>query len=71
MLNFDWLSGVSQENAKNIFLILFVIIGFLVLLIPNDYAYEGVKKSDRHWYNNLKLWSIGSLTILFVIYYIF
>lgn len=71
MLNFDWLSGVSQENAKNIFLILFVIIGFLVLLIPNDYAYEGVKKSDRHWYNNLKLWSLGSLTILFVIYYIF
>lgn len=71
MLNFDWLSGVSQENAKNIFLILFVIIGFLVLLIPNDYAYEGVKKSDRHWYNNLKLWSIGSLAILFVIYYIF
>lgn len=71
MLNFDWLSGVSQENAKNIFLILFVIIGFLVILIPNDYAYEGVKKSDRHWYNNLKLWSLGSLTILFVIYYIF
>lgn len=71
MLNFDWLSGVSQENAKNIFLVLFVIIGFLVILIPNDYAYEGVKKSDRHWYNNLKLWSLGSLTILFVIYYIF
>ena len=71
MLNFDWLSGVSQENAKNIFLVLFVIIGFLVILIPNDYAYEGVKKSDRHWYNNLKLWSLGSLAILFVIYYIF
>ena len=71
MLNFDWLSGVSQENAKNIFLVLFVIIGILVILIPNDYAYEGVKKSDRHWYNNLKLWSLGSLTILFVIYYIF
>lgn len=71
MLNFDWLSGVSQESAKNIFLVLFVLIGILVLLIPNDYAYEGVKKSDRHWYNNLKLWSIGSLTILFFIYYIF
>lgn len=71
MLNFDWLSGVSQENAKNIFLVLFIIIGVLVLLIPNDYAYEGVKKSDRHWYNNLKLWSLGSLSILFIIYYIF
>jgi len=71
MLNFDWLSGISQETAKNIFLGLFVLIGFLVMLIPNDYAYEGVKKSDRHWYNNLKLWSLGSLAILFVIYYIF
>jgi hypothetical protein len=71
MLNFDWLSGISQENAKNIFLGLFILIGILVLLIPNDYAYEGVKKSDRHWYNNLKLWSLGSLAILFVIYYIF
>lgn len=71
MLNFDWLADISQENAKNIFLVLFVLIGVLVLLIPNDYAYEGVKKSDRHWYNNLKLWAIGSLTILFMIYYIF
>lgn len=71
MLNFDWLSGVSQENAKNIFLVLFILIGILVLMIPNDYAYEGVKKSDRHWYNNLKLWSLGSLSILFIIYYIF
>ncbi len=71
MLNFDWLSGVSQENAKNIFLVLFILIGILVMMIPNDYAYEGVKKSDRHWWNNLKLWSIGSLGILFFIYYIF
>ena len=71
MLNFDWLAGVSPENAKNIFLVLFVIIGILVMMIPTDYAYEGVKKSDRHWYNNLKYWGIGSLSILFIIYYIF
>jgi len=71
MLNFDWLSGISQENAKNIFLVFFILIGLLVLMVPNDYAYEGVKKSDRHWYNNLKLWSLGSLSILFYIYYIF
>jgi hypothetical protein len=71
MLNFDWLSGISQENAKNIFLGLFILIGILVILIPNDYAYEGVKKSDRHWWNNLKFWSLGSLSILFFIYYIF
>ena len=71
MLNFDWLSGISQENAKNIFLVLFVLIAVLVLLIPTDYAYEGVEKSDRHWWNNLKLWSIVVLTILFLIYYAF
>lgn len=71
MLNFDWLSGISQETAKIIFLVLFVIIGMLVLLIPNEYAYEGMKKSDRHWWNNLKLWSLASLSILFFIYYIF
>ena len=71
MLNFDWLSDVSQENAKIIFLGLFVLIGALVLLIPNEYAYEGVKKSDRHWWNNLKIWALGSLAILSFIYYIF
>lgn len=71
MLNFDWASSVSQEMAKMIFFILFAIIGVLVLLIPNDYAYEGVEKDDRHWYNNLKLWSIGALVILSLIYYLF
>lgn len=71
MLNFDWLSGISQETARYIFLGLYVLIGGLVLLIPTDYTYEGVKKEDRHWYNNLKLWAICSLAILFFIYYIF
>ena len=71
MLNFDWLSGISQEMAKNIFLALFVLIGLLVLMIPNEYAYEGVKKEDRFWWNNLKLWSIVVMSILFFIYYIF
>ena len=71
MLNFDWASGISQETAKMIFFILFALIGVLVLLIPNEYAYEGVDKKDRHWYNNLKLWSIGVLTILFLIYFLF
>lgn len=71
MFNFDWLSGVSQETAKMIFLVLFVLIGVLVLLIPNEYAYEGVKKEDRYWWNNLKLWSIFVLSILFFIYYMF
>jgi hypothetical protein len=71
MLNFDWLSGISQEQAKNIFLVFFVLIGLLVFLIPNDYAYEGVAEEDRHWYNNLKLWSLSSIAILFLIYYFF
>lgn len=71
MLNFNWLADVPLETAKMIFLGLFILIGILVLLIPDDYAYEGVEKSDRHWWNNLKLWSICSLSILFFVYYIF
>ncbi|RLD76838.1 MAG: hypothetical protein DRJ10_12940 [Bacteroidetes bacterium] len=71
MLNFDWASGISLETAKMIFFILFALIGVLVLLIPNEYAYEGVDKKDRHWYNNLKLWSIGVLALLSLIYYLF
>lgn len=71
MLNFDWLSGISQETARYIFLGLYVLIGGLVLLIPTDYTYVGVKKEDQHWWNNLKLWALCSLAILFFIYYIF
>ncbi|GGW28471.1 hypothetical protein [Arenibacter certesii] len=71
MFNFDWLSGVSQETAKMIFLSLYGLIGVLVLLLPTEYVYEGIAKEDRHWYNNLKLWSICVLAILASIYYHF
>jgi len=71
MLNFDWLLGVSMESAKLIFLILFVVIGILVLLIPNDRVFEGVEKEDRRWWNNLKLWSLTILAVLFMTYYAF
>lgn len=71
MLNFDSLSGVSQENAKLIFLILFALIGVVVLFIPNDYIFKGLKKEEQHWYTNLKFWAIGCLTILAFIYYMF
>ena len=64
MLNFDWLADISMPVAKSFFLILFAMIGILVLLIPKDYIYEGLKV--RHWYHNLKLWAIGLL-----LYYIF
>ncbi len=71
MFNFDWLSDISQENAKMIFYVLFILIGILVLRIPKEYIYVGVQENDRHWWNNLKLWSIVVLFILFLIYYIF
>lgn len=71
MLNFDWLSGISQETAKMIFMALYGLIGILVLMIPNEYIYEGLKKEERHWYNNLKFWSLGVLVILASIYYHF
>ncbi len=69
ILNFEWLAGVSISAAKNIFLVLFVLIGILVLLIPNDYIYAGVKK--RKWWLNLKLWALGDLAFIFITYYIF
>ncbi|MDN3596908.1 hypothetical protein [Zunongwangia endophytica] len=68
MLNFDWLSGVSQETAKIIFLAFYAVIGFLVLLLPKEYVYQGIPEEDRHWWNNLKLWSIVVLLILASIY---
>lgn len=71
MFNFDWLSGVSQETAKMIFFGLYLLIGALVLMLPNDYVYEGIKKEDRFWYNNLKLWSLAVLGILATVYYLF
>ena len=69
MLNFDWLSGVSMAEAKAVFLILFGLIGVLVLLVPADYIWEGVKV--RRWYMNLKIWAIGLLVFIGYVYYIF
>jgi len=71
MLNFNWLKGVSQEQAKMIFLILFILIGIIVLFIPNDYVFRGIEKDKRHWWNNLKWWAIAVLAVLFYTYYIF
>lgn len=69
ILNFEWLAGVSIGAAKNVFLVLFVLIGILVVLIPDDYIYAGVKK--RKWWLNLKLWALGDLAFIFITYYIF
>jgi len=69
VLNFDWLAGLSVGAAKNIFLALFVFIGILVLLIPNDYIFKGVTKPK--WWLNLKLWALGDLAFIFITYYIF
>ena len=69
VLNFEWLSGLSIGTAKNVFLVLFVVIGIMVLLIPNDYVYQGVKQ--RRWWLNLKLWALADLALIFFTYYIF
>ncbi len=69
MLNFDWLGGIPIESAKWIFLILFMLIGVLVLFIPNKFIYEGLDKI--RWYHNLKMWAIGLLCFISVVYYIF
>lgn len=69
MLNFDWLADISIESAKWIFLVLFILIGVAVQMIPNKYIYEGLTKI--RWWHNLKLWTIGLLAFIFVVYYIF
>ena len=69
ILNFEWLTGVSIGAAKNVFLVLFILIGILVLLIPNDYVFKGIEK--RKWWLNLKLWAIVDLAFIFVTYYVF
>ena len=69
MLNFDWLKSVSPESAKIVFLVLFVVIALLVLMIPREDIYEGVK--NPRWWHNLKLWALGVLLLIFVTYCIF
>ncbi|HEC03817.1 MAG TPA: hypothetical protein ENI81_09805 [Phycisphaerales bacterium] len=69
ILNFEWLTGVPIGAAKNVFLVLFVLIGILVLLIPNDYIYKGIEK--RRWWLNLKLWALADLAFIFITYYVF
>ena len=69
ILNFEWLTGVSIGAARNVFLVLFILIGILVLLIPNDYVYRGIEK--RRWWLNLKLWALVDLAFIFLTYYIF
>jgi hypothetical protein len=69
ILNFEWLAGVSIGAAKTVFLVLFILIGILVLLIPNDYVYKGIAK--RRWWLNLKLWALVDLAFIFITYYVF
>ncbi len=69
MLNFNWLADIPTDSAKWIFLILFILIGVLILFIPNKFIYEGLEKI--RWFHNLKMWAIGLLGFIFVVYYIF
>ena len=69
ILNFEWLAGVSIGVAKGVFLGPFVLIGILVLLVPNDYVFKGIDK--RSWWLNLKLWALVDLAFIFITYYVF
>ena len=69
MLNFDWLADISMASAKWVFLGLFILIGIIILFIPNKFIYQGLK--EIQWYHNLKIWSIGLLSFIFVVYYFF
>ncbi len=69
MLNFDWLADVPTGTARWVFLILFIAIGLLVWMIPDEYIYEGVEQP--RWWHNLKVWALGVLAFIFVTYYVF
>ena len=69
MLNFNWLADIPVEAAKWIFLVLYILIGLAILFIPNKFIYEGLK--IIRWYHNLKIWAIGLLGFIFVVYYTF
>ena len=69
MLNFDWLAFLSPEEAKWVFLGLFILIGVLVWRVPDAHVYAGV--SNSKWWHNLKGWATCVLVMISVIYYIF
>lgn len=69
VLNFDWLTGIGDNAAKSVFLVLFVLIAVLVWMLPTDYIYEGLE--HPRWWHNLKLWATGVLAVIFVTYWIF
>ena len=69
ILNFNWLAWLSMDAAKTVFLVLFVLIGVLVWLLPDDYIYEGVERP--RWWHNLKLWATGVLGMIFFTYCFF
>ena len=69
VLNFHWLAGVPLTWAQAVFLLLFVVIGLLVLLIPQAQIHEGVARP--RWWHNLKLWAWGVLVMIFVTYCLF
>ena len=69
MLNFNWLADVPVDSARWIFLILYMLIAFSILFIPKKFIYEGLYKI--RWYHNLKIWAIGLLAFIFIVYYIF
>ncbi len=69
MLNFNWLADIPIDSAKWIFLVLYILIGVLILFIPKDFIYEGIE--NVKWFHNLKIWAIGLLGVIFVVYYIF
>ena len=69
MLDFSWLSSVSSETAKLVFLVLFVLIGILVIRLPEEYIWKGAPR--KIWWMNLKIWALFVLGTIFTTYVIF
>ncbi|MBD3377556.1 hypothetical protein GF406_21185 [candidate division KSB1 bacterium] len=69
MLNFDWISHLSQGWARFMVIIPFLIAWIFAMLLPKDYIYLGA--DDQKPWRNLKLWVTGIVFLQIGIYLIF
>ena len=69
MLNFDWLAALPLSAAKGIILLLFGSSAFLVYRLDFGYIHAGLE--NPRWYHNLKIWSVGLLSLIAITYLYF
>lgn len=66
MLNFDWLVGVPLSWARDLILIIYVVILIAVWLLKRDYIFQGAP--NQKWWRNLKLWATLAIASQLFVY---